>query len=150
MFFMAGHKVNYYIFTDRPRSVPPVALQPGRRVVVLQAPGAPARGPDKAALRMRLIGSFSRKRFHREVRHLVCADVDAKFSNHVGVEILSSLFGALHPGYLGRGLKSFQYERRPQSRAHIPKGQGNFYYAGSFFGGRCPRCSGWPGPATGP
>ncbi|XP_037373862.1 histo-blood group ABO system transferase-like [Talpa occidentalis] len=134
MFFMANHRVNYYIFTDRPDSVPDVSLQPGRRTVVLEVPGL-AGGQNASTQRMQLLSAFSRERFQREVRYLVCADVSSKFSNHVGVEILSSLFAALHPGYLGRSRKSFQYERRPQSQAHIPKGQGDFYYTGSFFGG---------------
>ncbi|XP_066222868.1 histo-blood group ABO system transferase isoform X1 [Saccopteryx leptura] len=135
--FMVGHNVNYYIFTDRPADVPQVPLRPGRRVVVLQVPGA-ARWQDVSMSRMEMISSFCAQRFLREVDFLVCADSDMRFSDHVGVEILSPLFGTLHPGFYGAAREAFTYERRPQSQAYIPRDQGDFYYMGAFFGGSVP------------
>uniref|UniRef100_G3T5B7 ABO, alpha 1-3-N-acetylgalactosaminyltransferase and alpha 1-3-galactosyltransferase n=1 Tax=Loxodonta africana TaxID=9785 RepID=G3T5B7_LOXAF len=133
-YFMVGHKVNYYVFTDRPADVPPVPLQEGRQVVVLQVRNY-TRWQDVSMHRMEMISSFSRQRFLREVDYLVCADVDMKFSDHVGVEILSSLFGTLHPGFYAADRQAFTYERRPLSQAYIPRDEGDFYYAGGFFGG---------------
>ncbi|XP_064146931.1 histo-blood group ABO system transferase [Loxodonta africana] len=133
-YFMVGHKVNYYVFTDRPADVPPVPLQEGRQVVVLQVRNY-TRWQDVSMHRMEMISSFSRQRFLREVDYLVCADVDMKFSDHVGVEILSSLFGTLHPGFYAADRQAFTYERRPLSQAYIPRDEGDFYYVGSFFGG---------------
>ncbi|KAM5259471.1 histo-blood group ABO system transferase isoform 3-T5 [Hipposideros larvatus] len=132
--FMVGHKVNYYVFTDRPADVPRVPLQEGRRVVVLEVPGA-ARWQDVSMRRMEMISSFCAQRFLHEVDFLVCVDVDMRFSDHVGVEILSQLFGTLHPGFYGASREAFTYERRPQSQAYIPWDQGDFYYMGAFFGG---------------
>nr|XP_019584489.1 PREDICTED: histo-blood group ABO system transferase isoform X1 [Rhinolophus sinicus] len=132
--FMVGHKVNYYVFTDRPADVPRVPLRGGRRLLVLEAPGA-ARWQDVSMRRMEMISSFCAQRFLREVDFLVCADVDMRFRDHVGVEILSQLFGTLHPGFYGAAREAFTYERRPQSQAHIPRDQGDFYYMGAFFGG---------------
>lgn len=136
-YFMVGHKVIYYVFTDRPADVPQIALQDGRQVVVLHV-GNYRRWQDISMHRMEMISNFSRQRFLREVDYLVCLDVDMKFSDHVGVEILAPLFGTLHPVFYAADRQSFTYERRPLSRAYIPRDEGDFYYAGGFFGGSVP------------
>lgn len=132
--FMVGHRVTYYVFTDRPDAVPRVALAEGRRLEVLRVPAA-ARWQDVSMRRMQMLSDFCERRFRREVAFLVCTDVDMRFSDHVGVEVLSPLFGALHPGFYGAARQAFTYERRPQSRAYIPWDQGDFYYLGGLFGG---------------
>ncbi|XP_045323384.1 histo-blood group ABO system transferase 2-like [Leopardus geoffroyi] len=132
--FMVGHKVTYYVFTDRPGDVPRVPLGEGRQVVVLEVQNY-SRWQDVSMHRMEMISNFSRQRFLHEVDYLVCADVDMRFRDHVGVEILSPLFGTLHPGFYGAAREAFTYERRPQSQAHVPRDEGDFYYAGGFFGG---------------
>uniref|UniRef100_H0XZ48 ABO, alpha 1-3-N-acetylgalactosaminyltransferase and alpha 1-3-galactosyltransferase n=1 Tax=Otolemur garnettii TaxID=30611 RepID=H0XZ48_OTOGA len=133
-YFMVGHRVNYYIFTDQPDHVPHVLLREGRQMVILKAQSH-ARWQDISMRRMEVISNFSQQRFLGEVDYLVCSDVDVKFSDHVGVEILSSLFGTLHPGYLKFRRDNFAYERRPQSQAYIPEDEGDFYYTGALFGG---------------
>lgn len=35
-YFMVGHRVNYYIFTDRPDYFPRISLQKGRQIVILK------------------------------------------------------------------------------------------------------------------
>nr|XP_020145146.1 histo-blood group ABO system transferase isoform X5 [Microcebus murinus] len=134
---MAGHRVIYYVFTDRPDAVPRVALGPGRRLQVLRARPY-ARWQDVSMRRMQMLSEAAEQRFLREVDYLVCADVDMQFHDHVGVEILSPLFGTLHPAFYGRPREAFTYERRPQSQAHIPWDEGDFYYMGAFFGGSVP------------
>ncbi|XP_069314217.1 histo-blood group ABO system transferase-like [Eulemur rufifrons] len=136
-YFMVGHRVNYYIFTDQPDHVPRIQLHRGRQMVILKAQSY-ARWQDISMRRMQVISNFSQERFLGEVDYLVCTDVDMKFSDHVGVEILSSLFGTLHPDYYGTGRNNFAYERRPQSQAYIPGDEGDFYYIGAFFGGSVP------------
>ncbi|XP_045419754.1 histo-blood group ABO system transferase [Lemur catta] len=135
--FMVGHRVIYYVFTDRPDKVPHVALGPGRRLQVLRVQ-AYARWQDVSMRRMQMLSEAAEQRFLHEVDYLVCADVDMQFHDHVGVEILSSLFGTLHPGFYQRPREAFTYERRPQSQAHIPQDEGDFYYMGAFFGGSVP------------
>ncbi|XP_073908996.1 histo-blood group ABO system transferase isoform X4 [Castor canadensis] len=132
--FMVGHQVTYYVFTDRPADVPQVPLGAGRRLVVLTV-HSHTRWQDVSMHRMDTISRFSEQRFLREVDYLVCADVDMKFRDHVGVEILASLFGTLHPGFFQNSREDFTYERRPQSQAYIAWGEGDFYYMGAFFGG---------------
>lgn len=135
--FMVGHRVNYYVFTDRPADVPRVPLRVGRRVVVLQVPAA-RRWQDVSMRRMEMISSHCEQRFLREVDFLVCLDVDMRFRDHMGVEILAPLFGVLHPGFYRAPRAAFTYERRPRSQAYIPPDQGDFYYMGGFFGGSVP------------
>ncbi|XP_043836754.1 histo-blood group ABO system transferase [Dromiciops gliroides] len=134
-YFMVGYKVNYYVFTDRPADIPKIPLQERRKVITLVVQHY-ARWQDISMHRMEMISNFSRQHFFQEVDYLICMDVDMKFSNHLGVEILSSLFGTLHPGFYGAQREAFTYERRPQSQAYIPRGKGDFYYAGGFFGGK--------------
>ncbi|XP_074066894.1 histo-blood group ABO system transferase isoform X3 [Macrotis lagotis] len=134
-YFMVGYKVNYYVFTDKPADVPKISLQEGRKVITLVVQNY-ARWQDISMHRMEMISNFSHQYFFQEVDYLICMDVDMKFSDHLGVEILSSLFGTLHPGFYGAQPKTFSYENRPQSQAYIPRGKGDFYYAGGFFGGK--------------
>ncbi|XP_030391268.1 histo-blood group ABO system transferase-like isoform X3 [Gopherus evgoodei] len=133
-YFMVGHRVNYYIFTDRPEEVPKVALKEGRNVVVLQVQNYP-RWQEISMRRMEMLSYFSQQRFINEVSYLVCVDVDMRFNDQVGVEILSDLFGTLHPGFYTAERRSFTYEHRPASQAYVPSDEGDFYYAGGFFGG---------------
>ncbi|XP_039363040.1 histo-blood group ABO system transferase 2-like isoform X7 [Mauremys reevesii] len=133
-YFMVGHRVNYYIFTDRPEEVPKVALKEGRNVVVLQVQNYP-RWQEISMRRMEMLSYFSQQRFVNEVSYLVCVDVDMKFNDQVGVEILSDLFGTLHPGFYAAERQSFTYERRPASQAYVPSDEGDFYYMASIFGG---------------
>ncbi|XP_032163194.1 histo-blood group ABO system transferase isoform X1 [Mustela erminea] len=133
-YFMVGHRVTYYVFTDRPADVPNVPLAGGRQLVVLKVRNY-ARWQEVSMHRMEMISNFSQQRFLREVDYLVCMDVDMKFSDQVGVEILSPLFGTLLPSFFRAARESFTYERRPQSQAYIPRDEGDFYYAGGFFGG---------------
>ncbi|XP_030063610.1 histo-blood group ABO system transferase isoform X2 [Microcaecilia unicolor] len=133
-FFMVGHKVNYYIMTDRPKDVPNVTLAEGRKVVVLEIQSY-ARWQDVSMRRMEMISLFAKEQFIQEVDFLVCVDVDMRFSDHVGVEILSDIFGTLHPAFYRGQRQQFTYERRPASQAYIAYIEGDFYYAGGFFGG---------------
>ncbi|XP_046949676.1 histo-blood group ABO system transferase 2-like [Lynx rufus] len=132
--FMAGHRVTCYVFTDRPGDVPRMPLGEGRQVGVLEVRSY-SRRQDVSVHRVEMIRNFSRRRFLHEVDSPVCADVDVSFRDHVGVEIPSPLFGTLHPGFYGVAREAFTYERRPQSQAHVPRDEGDFYYAGGFFGG---------------
>ncbi|KAB0348766.1 hypothetical protein FD754_013623, partial [Muntiacus muntjak] len=131
MYFMVGHRVNYYIFTDRPDYVPRIPLQKGLQMVIFKVQRY-ARWQKISIHCMEVISNFIEQRFHQEVDYLVCANVDMKFSDDVGVEIISSLFSTLHPGFYGLTRKYFEYEHQPQSQAHIPEDKGEFYYIGGY------------------
>ncbi|XP_053329258.1 histo-blood group ABO system transferase-like [Spea bombifrons] len=136
-FFMLGHNVTYYIFTDRVEDIDQanIALKDGRKLIILKVQSY-QRWQEVSMRRMEMIRDFSRQRFINEVDYLVCVDVDMKFTDDVGVEILSDLFGTLHPGLYGSPRNKFTYERDPKSEAYIPLDEGDFYYAGGYFGGK--------------
>ncbi|XP_075690664.1 histo-blood group ABO system transferase-like [Rhinoderma darwinii] len=134
MFFMVGHKVNYYIFTDRINEVPTFSFGDGRQLMILQLP-AYQRWQDVSMRRMETIQDYSRQQFLHEVDYLMCVDVDMKFTDDVGVEIIGDLVGSLHPGYFKSSRDQYPYERRALSQAFIPNDEGDYYYAGGHFGG---------------
>ncbi|XP_077342204.1 histo-blood group ABO system transferase-like [Lithobates pipiens] len=133
-FFMVGHKVNYYVFTERADNIFNLTLSEGRQLVILEVPGY-NRWQDVSMRRMEMIRDYAYQRFYKEVDYLVCVDVDMRFNDFVGVEILSDVFGTIHPGFHNAQREIFTYERRQQSTAYIPTDEGDFYYAGGFFGG---------------
>ena len=67
--------------------------------------------------------------------YIFCLDVDSKFHAHFGVEALDRLVATIHPGYYGTARGGLPFERRPESRAYVPLGEGDFYYGGAVFGG---------------
>ncbi|XP_063288863.1 histo-blood group ABO system transferase-like [Pelobates fuscus] len=134
-FFIIGHKVHYYIFTDRTQDISKFSLGDGRSMDIIEVKSY-QRWQDITMRRMEIIWNYSLQRFINEVDYLVCADVDLIFSDHVGVEILSDVFGVIHPGFFGASRKEFTHERRPQSEGYIPFDEGDFYYTGCYFGGR--------------
>ncbi|KAB1274764.1 Histo-blood group ABO system transferase 1 [Camelus dromedarius] len=137
MYFIMGHRVNYYIFTDQPDYVPHIHLQKGRQIVILKVQSYVS-WQEVIMHHMEMISNFIEQRFQQEVDYLVCADVDMVFSDHVGVEILSSLFSILHSNFFVINWTNFPYEQWPQSQAYIPEDDGDFYYSGALFGGSVP------------
>ena len=66
---------------------------------------------------MVMVSCFCEQRFLREVDDLVCADVDMKACDPVGMEILSPLFGTLHSSFYLVSREDFSYQHWPQSQA---------------------------------
>ena len=62
-------------------------------------------------------------------------DVDMRIVDKVGDEILGDLVATQHPGMWFKGPDECTYERRPESTAYVPFGDGEKYYAGGFNGG---------------
>lgn len=61
------------------------------------------------------------------------------FIKHITEEILpekEGLLGVLHPGYQGKSRETFTYDENPKSLAYIPKTEGQYYFMGSFNGGK--------------
>lgn len=63
-------------------------------------------------------------------------DVDMRIVDKVGDEILGDLVATQHPGFWFKDINEFSYERRPESTAYVPFGEGKMYYAGGFNGGK--------------
>jgi histo-blood group ABO system transferase len=62
-------------------------------------------------------------------------DVDMAVINKVGDEVLSDLVATNHPYKIYEKPDQYSYERRPESLAYVPLGEGTNYYAGGFNGG---------------
>ncbi|KAM4021816.1 histo-blood group ABO system transferase 2-like [Anomaloglossus baeobatrachus] len=134
-YFMVGHKVTYYVFTDNVNNVVKPKVADGR-ILQLHNVIADQRWQDVSMRRMDTLTIFTKEHMRNEIDYLVCADVDMVFNDHVGVEILGDLVATLHPGYFLAEPKYFTYERRPISAAYIPEGQGDFYYMAALYGGK--------------
>lgn len=55
-----------------------------------------------------------------------CTDVGMIFWGHVRVEILTTLFGTLHPSFYAAYHEAFIYEQRWMFQAYIPWDRGDF------------------------
>lgn len=66
-------------------------------------------------------------------------DADMRIDNPVGDEILGDLVGTRHPYQSFHAIDEMSYERRPESLAYVPFGEGETYYAGGFNGGKTTR-----------
>ncbi|KAM8930604.1 histo-blood group ABO system transferase 2-like [Pelodytes ibericus] len=133
-YFMVGHKVRYYVFTDKVADVQRPKLGENRILSLLEVT-ADKRWQDVSMRRMQVLTNLTRKQLPKEIDYLVCADVDMVFGDHVGVEILGERVATIHPGYFLAEPQTFSYERRDISQAYIPYGDGDFYYMAAFYGG---------------
>lgn len=68
--------------------------------------------------------------------YLYYSDVDMKFVDSVGDEVLSSLVATVHPGFYLNNNIQFTYDRNPNCMAYVPFGVGVNYFAGGFNGGK--------------
>ncbi|MAF35776.1 hypothetical protein CL622_01515 [archaeon] len=121
-FFLANHNVTYFLFTDSQKefNVP--------NLIKIHEPHKPWPLPTLHRYKM-----FSNK---REILYgqdyLFYCDVDMKFVNSVGDEILSKSVSTIHPGHYGsRG----DTETNPDSLAYVGPKEKLIYFAGGFQGG---------------
>ncbi|XP_035260274.1 globoside alpha-1,3-N-acetylgalactosaminyltransferase 1-like isoform X2 [Anguilla anguilla] len=133
--YMVGFRVHYYVFTDQPKQVPAVTLAPGRKLSVIQVPKF-NRWQEISLRRMEIIQTAIEERIRKEADYIYCLDVDMRFHNRWGPEVLDTLVAAIHPWFYTLDREQFTYERRPASKAYVPKDQGDFYYMAAVFGGR--------------
>ncbi|XP_061086504.1 globoside alpha-1,3-N-acetylgalactosaminyltransferase 1-like [Conger conger] len=133
--YMVGFKVRYYIFTDQPEQVPAVTLAPGRMLSITKVPKF-SRWQEISLRRMEIIQTAIEEHIHKEADYIYCLDVDMKFHNRWGPEVLDTLVAAIHPWFYTMDREQFTYERRPASKAYVPMDQGDFYYMAAVFGGR--------------
>ncbi|XP_077309307.1 histo-blood group ABO system transferase 2-like isoform X2 [Lithobates pipiens] len=134
-FFMVGHNVTYYVFTDNVSNLVKPKMGEGRNLQLHEV-SADKRWQDVSMRRMEILQAVTKEQMPNEIDYLVCADVDMVFNDHMGVEILGDLFATIHPGYFLADQQGFTYERRPISAAYIPYGEGDFYYMAALYGGR--------------
>uniref|UniRef100_A0A3P8SDG5 Globoside alpha-1,3-N-acetylgalactosaminyltransferase 1-like n=1 Tax=Amphiprion percula TaxID=161767 RepID=A0A3P8SDG5_AMPPE len=131
-YFLVGLRVTYYIFTDNEQDVPNVTLSEGRKITILPVPSA-KRWQDVVLSKMKWATVTIDKQIRNEADYLFMMDVDSVFHNRFGAESLSQMSAVLHRGFYKRD--QFPYERRPESKAYIPAGEGDYYYTAAVWGG---------------
>ncbi|XP_028456423.1 globoside alpha-1,3-N-acetylgalactosaminyltransferase 1 isoform X1 [Perca flavescens] len=132
--FFVSFNVHIYVFTDRPKEVPKVNMAPGRQLTVRSVPSS-NRWQEISARRMELIQKLIEEQLRKHSDYIFCLDVDSQFHSRWGTESLGGLVAVIHPGYYLDDRGKFPYERRPESRAYVAHGEGDFYYCGGAFGG---------------
>ncbi|XP_052459450.1 globoside alpha-1,3-N-acetylgalactosaminyltransferase 1-like [Carassius gibelio] len=132
--YFVGFRVHYYLFTDQPESIPEVKMGENRNLTVLKIQRL-KRWQDISMSRMEKLEKLIENELANKADYIFCLDIDTKFYGRWGVESLGRLVGVIHPWLFDAPRDRFTYERRPESQAYIPAGEGDFYYAGAAFGG---------------
>ena len=123
-FFLPSHHTDYFVWSDMPQE-----MIPGVTVFETE----PVQWPFPTLMRYHLFLQQEEKL--REYDYIFYCDVDMKFVQVVGDEILGEgLTAAHHPMYEVRDSVKFPLEPNPNSSAYIP--QPAHYYAGGFQGGK--------------
>ncbi|XP_061545161.1 globoside alpha-1,3-N-acetylgalactosaminyltransferase 1-like isoform X1 [Phycodurus eques] len=134
-YFLVDFRVTYYVFTDNKQKVPQVKLGSNRKISVITVPGA-QRWQEVVLGRMKWATIAIENQIRNEADYLFMMDIDSVFHNRFGAESLSRLSAVLHRGYYKNTHRDkFPYERRPQSTAYIPAGEGDYYYTAAVWGG---------------
>uniref|UniRef100_A0A8C2HHW9 Globoside alpha-1,3-N-acetylgalactosaminyltransferase 1 (FORS blood group) n=1 Tax=Cyprinus carpio TaxID=7962 RepID=A0A8C2HHW9_CYPCA len=132
--YFVGFRVHYYLFTDQPESVPEVKMGENRSLTVRKVQSF-KRWQDISMSRMEQLEKLIENELASEADYIFCLDIDTEFYGRWGVETLGRLVGVIHPWLFDAPRDRFTYERRPESQAYIPAGEGDYYYAGAAFGG---------------
>lgn len=134
--FLVGHDVTAYVFTEPPPKGH-ITIARSRHIAVEPVAQDCLGWPFSTLLRYNI---FTRTA-HMLASHdyLYYCDVDMRFNGAVSDEIFSDVVSVQHPGFTNKHPRDFTFERRPQSSAYIPEGQGTCYYAGGLQGGRSER-----------
>jgi len=124
-FFLKNQNVCYFIFTNKEISF----LKTKRKIIKIDI--------EHKAWPWMTLGRYDifyeNSSLFKEIDYLFYCDVDMKFVDHVGDEILSDLVATIHPGFCG---KRGTPETNPNSLACISENEELQYFAGGFNGGR--------------
>lgn len=120
-YFLRRHKVTYYVFSEG-------KITPRENVVV--TPQARLGWPFDTLKRYHVY--YQHRKLYANEDYLFAIDADMLFHAEVDDEILGDLVATMHPGFVGcRG----SYETNPSSLACIYPNEGQYYFAGGFYGG---------------
>ncbi|XP_026251405.1 putative glycosyltransferase 6 domain-containing protein 1 [Urocitellus parryii] len=133
-YFMPGHRVVFYIMTDDYVKRPSMELRPLCTFQLLLMEEEQW-WSDIDLVRMKVLGEHIVAHILQEADFLFSMTADLVFRDDFGVETLGTSVAQLHAWWYFRNTRNYPYERRPQSSAYIPFGQGDFFYGSSIIGG---------------
>ncbi|KAM4876642.1 putative glycosyltransferase 6 domain-containing protein 1 isoform 2-T2 [Thomomys bottae] len=133
-FFMPGHRVIFYVISDTYPHVPRLERSPLHSFQVLLM-GEERWWRDPDLMCMKSLGDHLAVHIHKEVDFLFSMTPNLFFEAEFGVETLGSSVALIHAWWYFRDTKNVPYERKSQSTAYIPFGQGDFFYGSSIVGG---------------
>lgn len=122
-FFCKQHNVTFFVFTDGEIDIT------GNDIIVL--PHKRYGWPCDTLFRYCAYWDY--QSYMKDMDYLFACDADMLFVDYVDDEILSDRVGTLNPGFVGR---RGTYEERPQSVAYVAPHEGDYYFAGGFYGGK--------------
>jgi len=79
---------------------------------------------------------YKEKEYISQFDYCYYFDVDMRVVGKVREEVFGDLVATQHPGFWWKDNTQYSYERREESAAYIPYGEGKMYYAGGFNGGK--------------
>ncbi|NWI03063.1 BGAT2 transferase, partial [Tichodroma muraria] len=133
-YFLAGHHVNFYLFTDNPEMISHLQMAPENHLFVIPLQND-SRWQDISTSRLDIISSYIQSQFQYEVDYLYSVDINVQLLAHVGVEIIDALVATISSWQVTPQHENKAYETHPEPQAAIPEGQGDFHYTASFYGG---------------
>ncbi|XP_023798505.1 histo-blood group ABO system transferase 2-like [Cyanistes caeruleus] len=133
-YFLAGHHVNFYLFTDSPKKISHLQMAPENHLFVIPVQND-RRWQDIPTSRMDIISSYIHSQFQYEVDYLYSVDVDVQLLADIGVEIIDALVATISSWQITSQIENNDHETHPESQAAIPEGHGDFHYSASFYGG---------------
>ncbi len=122
-YFLPEHNRIYFVFTDHVQDLPQA---PNIIPVYQKRLGWPY------DTMMRCSVYLQHAVLYKDLDYMFACDVDMRFVDLVGDEILGMRVATQHPGYVGR---RGTYETNPKSQAYVHPHEGSIYFAGGFYGG---------------
>jgi histo-blood group ABO system transferase len=121
-YFLPTIKKDYFVFTDN------INLESSFQInkIEIEAKGF----PGDTLYRYHYFNSIKSKL--EEYDYIYYLDADMKVVSYVNEEVLSSLLGVQHPGFVG---KRGTYETNSSSTAYVRPDEGEYYFCGGFQGG---------------
>lgn len=124
-YFMPDHNVEIMLWTDMPKEVDFGVTRFEAKSVGWPSPTL-----------HRYDYFLSQEEYLKKFDYIYYLDIDMRFVNIVGDELLGDLVAAQHPMYALRQIFKAPFETRKESTAYVDAPQ--FYYAGAIQGGKTP------------
>ncbi|KAM9267499.1 LOW QUALITY PROTEIN: histo-blood group ABO system transferase 1-like [Morus bassanus] len=132
-YFLAGHQVNFYLFTDNAEQISYLQKAPENCLYVIPVQNHSQRQYISTSC-MDIISRYIRSQFQYEVNYLY-SYIDVQLFEHIGVEIIDTLVGTISSWQYMAHYESKSYETYTESQAAIPEGEEDFYNTASLYGG---------------